>query len=184
MDKLIAKTKNDYVYLGSFQIRKVAVVAIIFILVSGISMSVEAVRRPVVNFFVEIYEKFTKLSFESENEIILPIVIEKFYIPGQIPKGYSLLEENNNNTFFEVVYSDNINEIIFQQFILTSSYIGLDTEDIGMAKINIQGCDGWTYTNKNTTVILWNDGEYAFMLTGMEDLFLLEDMANSIKIKI
>lgn len=183
MDKLIVKTKNKYVYLGNLQIRKVAVAAIIFILVSGASMSVEAVRRPIVNFFIEVYEKFTKLSFENEDKIILPITIEKFYLPEEIPKGYSKLEENNGNTFFEIVYSDSINEIVFQQFTLTYAYVGLDTENVDMVKINIQGHDGWTYANKNTTVILWNDGEYAFMLTGMEDLSSLEHMANSIKIK-
>ena len=183
MNKLITKNKNKYIYLENLKIRKLAVAAIIFILLSGVSISVEAVRKPIANFFIEVYEKFTKLSFENEDKIILPIIIENFYIPEQIPKGYSLLEENNGNTFYELVYSDGINDIIFHQYTLTSTYIGLDTENVDMTQINIQGHDGWTYTNKNTTVILWNDGEYAFMLTGKEDLPLLEDVANSIKIK-
>lgn len=54
-------------------------------------MSVEAIRIPVLRFFTEIQETFTRIVFGAEPESApLPAAIQQIYVESYIPEGFSL----------------------------------------------------------------------------------------------
>lgn len=183
MRKLINGTKNKYLDFFGFNIRKSAAIFVAIVVVISSALSVEAVRKPIINFFIEIFETFSRLSFTNEDEIVLPIMIEDFYAPNYIPTDYYILEENNYNNLYELLFTNDIDEIIFEQFTLESRRMVLDTEDVSTESVIISGNEGITFNNKNTNVIIWNNGKYGFKVTGKTDLNELKNMANSVEIK-
>lgn len=61
MSALISRRKKPYYYLVNTVGKQVAVVILVILLtLSGTVFSVKALREPVVNFFIEIYETFLR----------------------------------------------------------------------------------------------------------------------------
>lgn len=64
----------------------------------AISLGVEGKRTPIINFIVEIYEKYSFIKFKINEENIIPKNIEEFYVPTYIPTGFKFIEESNLDT--------------------------------------------------------------------------------------
>ena len=52
------------------------------------SMTVSAIREPVVEFFTNVYEKLLEMVFDEEDIATAPNTIETVYSLGTIPDGY------------------------------------------------------------------------------------------------
>ena len=72
--------------------RRVALVAAAIIITFCLMMTISAIRIPVVNFFVNVYEEFIGLFFEEEEEDFnIPTTIEQIYLPTYMANGYIML---------------------------------------------------------------------------------------------
>lgn len=186
MQKLLKKAKQKYVYIFHRPIRRMSIIAACVIIILTASFSVEAIRTPIIKFCVTVYEKFSSVIFgiDANDELTLPTTIEMLYAPSYIPDGYTLTDEMNTSHIRELTYSDmDDNEIAFQQYIIISTSIKIDTEGVVTEKIFINGIEGIFYTNKNVNTVMWHDNQYGYSITGKIDKSSLENMANSIKIK-
>lgn len=65
MERLIRRQKQPYWKYVNTVGKRVAVFAVAIALVFALSMSVSAVREPVVEFFANVYEKFVEFFYEE-----------------------------------------------------------------------------------------------------------------------
>ena len=66
MEKLIKSQRKSYYILINTVGKRVAILFVAIITLFTASMSVKAIREPVINFIIEVYESFTKYFFEGE----------------------------------------------------------------------------------------------------------------------
>jgi hypothetical protein len=183
IQKLIKKSKMKYIYIFNMQIRRMAAVTMIIIGILAASLTVEAIRKPIINFFVTAYEKFSAVFFISDNDsgLYVPEAIEILYSPADIPDGYNLEDKIINSILRELFYTNaDGDEIMFKQYII-SSEITINTEGIITEDIFIRENKGVFYSNMGLNTILWNDNQYGYLVTGSIDKDVLQAIAESIK---
>ncbi|MPM38229.1 hypothetical protein SDC9_84858 [bioreactor metagenome] len=180
MEKLIKIAKIKYFTIAGYKIkRSIAAVASIIIIISA-SMTVEAIRLPVINFIEKIYEEFSELIFNDKEENS-PEKIDDKNEPKFIPDGYSKLEETNYETYYQIIYSNaEKNELIYEQFTLNYD-VTINSEGINTKEIFVNGTAGITYSQDGLTTVVFSDGMYAYSISGYEVESTLKQMAESIK---
>ena len=72
MKGLIKKANIKYININKFRIRKSIVAASLILIVLTASMSVEAIRMPVIRLTEKIYTEFSEILFENEDNIVVP----------------------------------------------------------------------------------------------------------------
>jgi len=183
MKKLQKKSKIKYIYIFNLQIRRIAVVAVCIIVIFTASMSIEAVRTPIIKFCVTIYEKFSSILFynDDDGELTLPTTLEVLYSPDFIPAGYTLYEDTGDDIIRELIYANKDgNEIDFRQYVLATG-ITINTEGIITEIIFIHDYQGLFYSNKGKNVIIWHDDYYGYLVRGTIEKELLQKIAESVK---
>lgn len=180
MTKLISREKKPYWNLINTTAKRVACCILAVIIMFGISMSVKAVRQPVIRFLTEVYEKYTKMIFPQQNETSIPQTIETVYtLPAdKIPSGYRLVEEKNGLLSHSEKYSEENGTVIsFSQRIASGSNAYLDTENADVINVSVGNYTGIYYCNKNIANLLWVTDEYFFDITA-PDSFEINQLIN------
>lgn len=162
--------------------KRVAVIMIAAVLlICGFSMSISAIREPILKFFVETYEKFSSITFGVQDDCentILPI--EKCEI-GYIPDGFNL------DTYMEIgdgylwTYNDGTNYIKINQFLISDYSLNVDTENTNYSEILINGYGGITFENKGCVNIIFSDDKYCYDIFGNIEYDEIKKIAESIK---
>ena len=192
MEKLIKREKKPYYIYVNTTGKRVAVIVAAIIIAGTLAMSVEAIRKPVVEFFVQTFEKISRVTFavdensatESQVKTIPNKILVKYELP-YIPKGFDEIAFQSEDELGIVIeYTDSKNNIIgFNQSLLKGNTLGIDTEGTNTEEIYIGEHKGVFWSNKGYNNILWNNGEYAFMVTGTLPKETILDLARNIKIK-
>jgi len=183
MKRLIRKSNIKYININKFRVRKSILAASLVIVIVAASMSVEAVRLPIVRLTEKIYSEFSEILFHNEENIKVPETIEEVYVPSYIPGGYTLLEEENLKLMHFLFYTNEKGqEISVEQFTLSVS-MSVDTEDITTENITINGMNGIIYTKRGLTTIIVNDNKYVHLISGYENREELIKVAESLHIR-
>lgn len=153
MRKLIKSQRKSYYFLINTAAKRVAVVFMAILTLFTASMSIKAIREPVVKFIVEVYESFTRYFCEGDTAD----EIEKEYIITELPVGYSESNKFKSNNSITTIFEDKTgNKIEFVQgtsnnaeFILDSEHSNVQTVYIGNEKIELyewdeMACAFWT----------------------------------------
>ena len=171
MERLLRVQRSPlYPLVSTKPKRALLAMAVVIILMITMVFSVSALREPVIRFFVEVYEKFSQVFFhEPLDEEQFPTTLEVYYTPTWLPEGYHedidriLDVENLCHRFYVSQSSD---DIMFKQYTITSSALRIDTEDVQAAQVIVNGNAGLAYSNKGIQRLLWNNGEYGFLVSG------------------
>jgi len=167
---------------------KRAVLALVTAILLLITMvfSVSALREPVVRFIVEVYEKFSQVFIHQEEEAQFPATLEVYYTPGWLPEGY---QEDTDKTVDAIIFfmqrfiEDTGNEIIFEQIVIETNVLRIDTEGVQIKQVAVNGNVGLYYSNKGIQTLTWNDGQYGLTLSGPVPEADLLRMAESLREK-
>ena len=127
MNSLIKQRKKPYWKYINTAMKRVAVAVIAVIVLFSTSMSISAIREPVVDFFIKIYETFTGFFTDDEN-IKASDTIEKVYQITQLPDGYVLKNQSDNKVNVQTTWTNGNDILILSQTILKNNNIKLDTE--------------------------------------------------------
>ena len=165
---------------------RVAIVALVVISVMfTVMMSVSAIRNAVWNVIVEWYDKYLSIDYESNSPASLPMTIEEVRKPTLLPQG---AEEavifDDKWSYFTEYYIENECCLVFQQSRLNTGETYVDSETAIIKEVMIGEFDGLilTYEKNTDMIILWNDGEYRYTLTGYGlDAEILVMIAKSVK---
>ncbi len=184
MKGLIKKANIKYININKFRIRKSIVAASLILIVLTASMSVEAIRMPVIRLTEKIYTEFSEILFENEDNIVVPEKIEEVYVPAYIPEGYTLKEEVNDmrSMHFFFYTNEDGQEISVEQLVL-GVHMAVDTEGITTEKITINGMSGIIYTKRGLTSIIVNDNRYVHFVSGYESREELIKIVESLYIR-
>ncbi len=174
MEKLIKRSKNPFRLYFNTAGRRAAGIAAAILVFFGCSMTVSAVRKTVVEFFTNAYEKLVEFFFDDESVANAPSTIETVYTLGYIPEGYELKEIERANVYVKYILSDdNGNEIVFSQNVL-GGVITLDNEKSNYTIFYSSGVKIGYVEKFGVKAFEWNSSEYKFSLTVPSGFYLEE----------
>ena len=165
MNNLIRRSKNPFQRNFNTVGRRVAGIVAAMLIAFSCSMTVKAVREPVVEFFTNIYEKFVELFFGEDDIAKAPDTIETVYTLGFIPDGYEvdrfIIDDSATSMLWRNAQGD---MIVLSQGVLDGSFT-VDVEESDYDIINWNG-KRIAYTEKyGIKSFFWNSIEYEFSLT-------------------
>ena len=144
--------------------RYVAGIAAALLILFGCSMTVSAVREPVVEFFTNIYEKFVEIVFGEEDVAEAPSTIETVYTLGTVPEEYVFEKSIAKDTLRITTWkNDDGRRLVLTQGTLKNS-MTLDAEESNY--LIFESDDGnIAFIQKNGVLVFyWNFEEYEFQL--------------------
>jgi len=188
MERMIkAQSKPYYKYINTRAKKAALALAAAFVLLIATVFSVSALREPVVRFIVEVYEKFSTIFFDKgEEEITKPAKLEIIFTPTWLPEGYTLNEtksKNSDSQICSIFVSPQNDMICFQQYTLASAGLIVNTEGVVVEEVMVGEYLGICYTNLGKQTIIWDNGQYGFLLEGSVDRDVLLEIAYSLKEK-
>lgn len=165
MARLLRAQKRPWWQYTNTVGKKVAVIALVILFAFGASMSVSAVRKPVMEFIVNVYERFVEIFFGEEDIAEAPCEMDTIYTLGKVPEGYELVESYYlKNSVCFVWEDDEGNSIKFSQYALitktTYDYDESEYEIVYSDTMKIILVDKFGMRS-----LYWNSDEYAFMMS-------------------
>lgn len=174
MEKLIRAQKRPLWHYTNTVGKKVAVIALVILFAFGASMSVSAVRKPVVEFIVNVYERFVEIFFGEDDMMEAPCSMDTIYTLGNLPEGYELVETEIFERKIIYVFEDNNdNLIIFSQRVLdgktTFDYERSDYKVMYISEMKVISIE-----KLERQLFYWNFNGYAFSLSVPDSLMIDE----------
>ena len=132
-----------------------------------VTFSVEALREPVVRFFTEVFETFTRVIFVDDTSEPAPVEMEK-KVPSYIPEVYSVESEVEMGALYKITYLNSVtNErIYYRQQLNDGKATEMDTEGNGYLTITVGQLEGVIYENKGTKTVAFTYGQCFFSIYG------------------
>lgn len=160
---------------------QVAIVLLMFTLAFASLMSVEAIRVPVMRFFTEVHETFTRIVFGTEEDTTaFPEAIEQVYLPDFIPEGFTLEYEVNDPAFIVLSYAKEEETLGWMQYCVGQAFY-VDTEGTALEEFTQNGITYLYYENKGQRRLIWEQYGYTFICDGKLSRDQLLLIAESIK---
>lgn len=184
MQKLIKTEKKPYYIMINTVGKRVACIIIAVLVSFTAMMSIEAIRRPFIEYIVNTFEKYSAVYFKNNSQIT-PETFET-YAPEYIPQGYKEVKREGTAEFMYnyVTYSDNKGNILdFQQDISIGS-VSINTEGVEIEKLYINNTESIYYENLGVQTVLFADGNYSHLIRCYENTLSKEELikiAESIK---
>lgn len=181
MDRLIRRQKQPcWKYVNTVG-KRVAVFVLAIAITFVLSMSVAAVREPVVEFFVNVYEKFVEFFYGEDDIAKAPDTIETVYTLGYVPEGYELESCNLNKLYTTFVWTnDTGNRIVFSQGVL-GAWNQLDNENSNYEILYMNDLSVAYIDKKYNQYYYWHAADYNFSLFVSDDIITQEIVAEIIE---
>ena len=162
MDKLIRAQKKSYYKFINTAGKRVAVIFAAIITLFTASLSVKAIREPVVKFFTEVYESFTRYIFEGDTTD----TINKEYSIKVLPDGFEQTSVIKGDTIVTKIYENkNGDKIKFTQQTTNNANHTFDNENGKVTKISLNDINIDIYETDGIMHALWTEYGYYFKLS-------------------
>ena len=135
-------------------------------------IAVYAYRNEIRGFVEKIYEKYIAVSFEDGNNLQdNNSEISKVYTLSYLPDGYIVTNEKITplSTFYELENNDGL-AMTFTQKNPRNAQFWLDVEHGESVEIATENFDIYCRAIDDSYHYIWNDGEYAMLLTSDVEL--------------
>ncbi|MBQ7010859.1 MAG: DUF4367 domain-containing protein [Clostridia bacterium] len=162
--------------------RRIAACICCVILGAAMVVTVRAYGGEVVDWIVSVTQKDTKIRFEPLDGVVVPETIEREYVLSEIPEGYELVSKQNGKVVCTTAYQCKEDKLVFIQACYLSQSSILDTEDADVQETIINGNKAYVIKKNTAVSVLWENGEYYFILksTAHLDFESLKNMASNI----
>lgn len=161
MDKLIRAQKKSYYKFINTVGKRVAVIFVAIITLFTASLSVKAIREPVVRFIKQVYETFIHYTFEGD----IQQNIKKEFSIKKLPDGFIQSDKIESDFAITTIYVNDSNTIKFTQQSTNNANLFFDNENGTLTKVTISGINVDIYENENIKHAVWTDEGYFFKLT-------------------
>lgn len=181
METLIRRQKCGYYVLFGTVARRVATIIIALLVgMTVTTFSVEALRQPVVRFFTEVFETFTRVIFVDDTSDPEQVEMEK-KAPTYIPEGYVVESEIDAGIVYRITYinTETGDRIYYRQQWSDGNTSVIDTESVETQNISIGTLSGLTYYNKGMIFVVFSNDEYLFSISGTTETAELLKIAES-----
>lgn len=180
MEKLIRARKRPYYKYINTVGKRVAAIIIAVVIFFSTAMTVEAIRVPVINCLVKVYDTFNKYVFgiDATGSNALDC-LEKTYYLKEVPEGFQLMQEMvSEEQNLHVWANEEGNILQFRQQTLVNSIV-IDNENVTRKTITIRGQEAFL-TTKNDGLwkgIVWATPDYNFaLICNKADAFTNEEL--------
>ena len=166
---------DKYEHSNKTMPKKLSIILVAAILAITLIMSISAIRIPVVNFFVEIYESFISI-FVDSNETNDTSVIQEIYTPQYIPEHYQQSQTfyddyNILSTWINKIDNSKIN---INQRMLSELQSFIDFENSDYIEYSTGQQKVYYMIRNSTIMVIWCNEQYFFMISCPETLGLEE----------
>lgn len=170
MEKLIKAENRPFYRLTFTKSRKVACIIAAILVIMLSSLSVGAVRDAFKEFFVKTFSNHYRISYDekdTQTKKVCPKEIEKVYEFGFVPKGFELVDFQKTDKTADTTYVNGDYIIVFSQFTKDIFDVNVDNERLVKTNETINGQEYVVNREKNgeLRMLIWDNGEYIFMLT-------------------
>ena len=167
MERMLRDHQKFYYFWFNTLGKQVASVVLTVLMGMAIAtFSVKALREPVVQFIIELFETFASYTVVQEDP---PATLEFIATePTYIPEGYTKVSQKENNTSCHIRYKGtNGEEINYRQRTISAGIGGVDAENAEYRKVIINGHEGFLRIKDNYSFIVFNSSSYIFTIGGM-----------------
>lgn len=164
MEKLLKRVRYDSTHVVSWATKKIIVIAAALTLAIAGMMSVSAIREPIVEIIMEIYDGFVDLFFEGDttNKITYQ------YSLSVIPEGFVETQRISNDAENIVQYENKGTHqiLLFQQSITEQHAVTVDTEHGYIKEYNVNDTIVNIYSNDlgGSYYAFWTQDSYYMTL--------------------
>lgn len=163
MAKLIKSQKKVYYNFINTAYKRVAIICIVLLTMLTTACSVKAIREPIVNFFTEVYESFTRYFFEGETAD----TIIKEYSLNVLPDGFEQTNKIQNDISITTVLENKSGDIIeISQTITDNTQHNLDNQNGVKYEITVDGQKIQVLESDSFIQSVWIKDKYCFKVTG------------------
>lgn len=125
---------------------------------SAAALSVSAFREAIVGFITDIYNTFTNVQAETDENAAE--TLEEIYEVTWVPDGFELVMDDLTPGMHRVDYRNDEDYICFKQFLTANYSANYDIERSDMEYISIYSMDGFWIPE--TQVLVWKNDNYVF----------------------
>lgn len=159
---------------------RIAIVVLIFIAICSITViSVEALRVPFLNLFINTKEKITDIEMNEGQTIDEENNISVLF--GYIPNGYQFMSEDAQERVTTFIFINENEESIFIKRFSDEGTLGADTENADYDVVMIKENQGFYSVKNGITTLVFTKNEYAYSITASIDLDEIIKIAENIK---
>lgn len=168
MKKLLTRRKRGYYRLfGTWGRRVASVVLALLIAATTVTFSVRALRERVMEFFAQIFETHTAVTFVDDTPAVSDDIVFEPRKPSYVPDGYVVEKEIESSMMCVLSFiNEEGDRIRYWQRQKESTEAKIDTEGIQCTDVLIGENIGVAYTNKGINTILFSDDENTYSLSG------------------
>lgn len=181
MARLIKSQRKSYWVLVNTAAKRAAVVAVAILTLFTAAFSVKAIREPVIRFIKQVYETFTRYTYEGD----MADEITKEYVLTYIPDGFEQTSKTENNTAISTRYENKVGDIVVFLQHTTKENLGyaVDNEQGNVIEETIEDIKIDIYEANNTKVAIWVKDGYVFTIRyyGDVNLDIIKQMITSIE---
>lgn len=157
MEKLIRQEHSFFWHFINTTSKRIAVFAVVFIMLFTTACSVDSIREPIVHFLITIYETFTEYTFEGENS---EMITQEYQITS-IPTGFIQTDCFKDDTGIVTTYENELGDKIrFSQTITAQTDITVDIEHAETEIVDVSGREVQLYLRENISVAFWIENNY------------------------
>ena len=150
-------------------LRNIVACMVALLCVGGVTIaSVDAIRIPIVNFFLNLGDSSSEFS-PTQNEV-LP-VSDQFgiYYPTYIPDEYVVIDSFESNDRYSVTYQkDEQNTFVLSSRFENNTKV-FDSEDSAVEEFEIKNSPAIVSTRENQTIIVWQGNGFTYTISGVID---------------
>lgn len=150
-----------------------AIILVSIIIISTILVSsVDALRVMFFNVFIETKEDYSKITPDSNfnrdvDNLKNDEALKDCYIPGFIPKGFTLDNIMNQVGKVVMIFKDSdSSSLVFEQTSDIKREYMVDTENAQTEKLLIQGHEATMFKKDGTITVLWDNSDQMFNVFG------------------
>lgn len=166
IEKISKKANSPFRYVH--RISKAAAIVIICAAITlSVTMGVEAIRTPILNFFTELFGQIFHVSTDDVGLLDkYPKVIQEPCAPTYLPDGFVQTETNESATEILTKYQNEDNQtILFRQSIVYSiTYEIPDGAEMLDDEFMVNGYEGRLYRYDNKQYAIWTALRYTFTI--------------------
>lgn len=176
--------KKSKVKLKNISSRVAVILAVVFISIATLSLSVEAFRVQIYNLFSTDHNEYSNIRIKEEStEDIKLKEWENYYFPTYIPEGFYIDYINELVDIIEIKFKNDSGKFITFIQAPNGTYISLDTEEGKKREVEISNRKAVLTEKENKNILFWNNEEYSFHLASNLDLRDLMLFAESLEKK-
>ncbi len=166
MEKLIRSQKKVYYNFFNTAYKRVAIICVVLLTMLYTACSVKTIREPIVNFFTEVHESYTRYFFEGDTSS----QIEKEVFITKLPDGFVQSDKIESDLAITTVYVNNDSTIKFTQQSTSNASHSFDNENGTLTRVNISNLNIDIYESENIKHAVWTDSGCFFKLTCIGDI--------------